>query len=195
MIIIADSDFLDDRFWLTPASQNTTQFAHGKFGTPYAHNGNMILNMMDYLLGDNTLINLRGRNVTKRSLTYLENIRQEAEQGFKEKEQKLNQEIIILRDKLADIRGNRDLSGRTAQNAVNQNVAEFTSRLIEMRAELRHIRKSMNEHIRNTELEIKIINIVILPLIVGLLPAIFLIFRRFKHYRQRPVPEKHRDDI
>lgn len=195
MIVIADSDFLDDRFWLAPAAPNKALIAKSHFGTPYAHNGNMVLNMIDYLLGDNTLIALRGRNVEQRTLTYLDDIRKNAEQGFKEREQKLNQEIVTLRDKLASIRNNRDMGGQTAQDAVHKNISDFTARLIAMRAELRHVRKSMNKHIRSTELEIKIINIIVIPLLVGLLPALFLILRRYKQYKRRPAEEKHRETL
>ena len=194
MIVIADSDFIDDRFWLNPLSVNSNIVPQNSFGTPYADNGNMVLNLIDYMLGDNTLLALRGRNIIKRPLSYLENIKRNAEQGFKEKEQTLNQEMMMLRDKLQNIRSNRKMGDHTAQKKVNENIASFTSRLVKMRAELRHVRQSMNEKIRSTELHIKIINIILIPLLVGLLPAIFLIIRRYKHYQQRPVQEKHRND-
>ena len=87
------------------------------------------------------------------------------------------------------------MGGQAAQDAVNKNISDFTARLIAMRSELRQVRKSMNAHIRSTELEIKIINILIMPLLVGLLPALFLIFRRYKHYKQRPAEEKHRETL
>lgn len=188
LVLIGDSDFLDDRFWINPAS-TTEQFTQGqKMGTPFADNANFLLNMVDYLGGDDMLIHLRGRNVIERPLTYLENIKRHAEENFFKREQQLNNDIIALREKLNLARQSENtLTGTAIPADMNAKIADFTTLLIQMRTELRGVKRQMNEELRSSELTIKIFNILVMPLVIGILPALGLFIRRYRHMS---VPKK-----
>ena len=188
LVLIADSDFLDDRFWINSTSA-TGQFTQAqKMGVPFADNASFLLNMVDYLGGDDMLIHLRGRNVIERPLTYLENIKHHAEENFFKREQQLNNDIIALREKLNLARQSENtLTGTALPADVNAKIADFTTRLVQMRTELRDVKRHMNEELRSAELMIKILNILVMPLVIGIFPALWLFVRRYRHMS---VPKK-----
>ncbi|MEM6602855.1 MAG: GldG family protein [Pseudomonadota bacterium] len=191
MVILADSDFIDDRFWITPTSKEQQMLSGGRPGAPYADNGNMLLNMIDHLSGHDALIAIRGRETQSRPLTYLEDIKKSAEEKFRSREKTLNIEIQSLRQKLQEARGESFAIGGKRADQLEHQVGDFAARLIATRQELRDVRRHMNDALRQTELRIKIINIIVTPLVIGLIPALLLFYRRRKHYKKNPATEKH----
>lgn len=71
VIVAADTDFIYDTFW----SSGRTILENNYF-IPLYDNANFILNSLDYLAGDETLIDLRGRTQKIRRFEGIENMRQ-----------------------------------------------------------------------------------------------------------------------
>jgi ABC-type uncharacterized transport system involved in gliding motility auxiliary subunit len=194
MIVVADSDFLDDRFWINALTPEQQAALGGRMMAAYADNGYFLLNMIDYLSGDSALIALRGRNTQKYPLDYIDNIKKQAQSNFLEQEQKLNQEIIDLNKKIQTIKSGESAKTPNSNLNLGQNIQEFTKKLLLSREQLRHVKRNMNETLDKTELQIKLMNTVIFPLLIGLIPVIFLMIRRSRHYKMRPVQEQHLND-
>lgn len=81
MIVAADTDFIYDTFW----SSGRTILENNYF-IPLYDNANFILNSLDYLAGDETLIDLRGRTQKIRRFEGIENMRKENLRNFRIKE-------------------------------------------------------------------------------------------------------------
>ena len=64
MVVVADTDLLEDRNWLANQSMFGQQVA-----IPVADNANFVANALDYLVGSDALTGLRGRDVTVRPFT------------------------------------------------------------------------------------------------------------------------------
>ena len=83
-IVIADADFLADGLWV-----RVQDFFGQRVPAPYAHNGNLLINAVDAMMGSEALIGLRSRGVFQRPFTYIQDIKRAAEREFRQKEQEL----------------------------------------------------------------------------------------------------------
>ena len=84
IVVFADSDFFDDRFWVS--EQN---YLGQRFGVPIADNGKFLLNAVENLMGSNDLISLRGRERVARPFTRVEALRRAAEKQYLQEEENL----------------------------------------------------------------------------------------------------------
>jgi ABC-type uncharacterized transport system involved in gliding motility auxiliary subunit len=181
IILIADTDFLDDRFWL----QETNMLGQ-PMRLPFADNGNFLLNMIDNLNGSNGLITLRGRTSDKRPFTYLEKMRQKAEQKFLMQEKILTAKIQDTQKKLETLKtANLDSTTIPSVNQQqNTEIQHFTSELIKTRQELREVQLNLNRDLSKTKQILKIINIVIVPSFIVIVMIAYYIYNRYRRIRK-----------
>ena len=84
VIVVADTDILQDRFWV-----QVQNFFGQRVGIPTSGNGTFVTNALDNLTGSNDLISVRSRAGYARPFTLLRTLQQDAEQQFRQKEQAL----------------------------------------------------------------------------------------------------------
>lgn len=89
IIVVADTDLLDDRNWLSMVGQGVA--------LPLADNAALAANALDYLVGSEALTGLRGREITVRPFTLVADIRRASEAQYRAKEQELLQRLDDLR--------------------------------------------------------------------------------------------------
>ena len=77
IVVFADSDFFDDRFWVS--EQN---YLGQRFGVPIADNGKFLLNAVENMMGSSDLISLRGRERIARPFTRVEALRRAAKRNI-----------------------------------------------------------------------------------------------------------------
>src|SRR5271170_2910378 len=109
VIVVADTDMLDDRFWV-----QTQQFFGQKVAVPSANNADLVVNALDNLTGSNAMISLRSRGISDRPFTLVRAIQQDAESQFRAKEQELQDKVKDTEKKLADLRGTGKEAGGPA---------------------------------------------------------------------------------
>jgi ABC-type uncharacterized transport system involved in gliding motility auxiliary subunit len=95
LVVVADTDLLDDRNWLSMVGQGVA--------IPLADNANLVANALDYLVGSEALTSLRGREVTLRPFTKVAEIRRASEAQYRAKEQELLQRLGDLQGKLSSL--------------------------------------------------------------------------------------------
>ena len=96
--MVADTDFLQDQFWLDVREMMGQQVA-----MPYAHNGAFVLAALENLTGSDALISLRARGVADRPFELVNDLRREAEVRFLASEQALTERLKEVRTKLATL--------------------------------------------------------------------------------------------
>lgn len=170
VIIVADSDFLDDRMWLQKSNTATTPKA-------FADNLNLVLNYVDYLVGDNTLIALRGKKRIFRPLEYLENIKKNARLVSFDKEKEIQQNITKLRQNIQFLKQNYAQTSAILPQKIDQEVQRFARDLALMRKKLRTVRKETQDIIKRSENMVKLFNVIIVPIVFAILSVIILIIR------------------
>ncbi|MCY3605954.1 MAG: Gldg family protein [Gammaproteobacteria bacterium] len=163
LIVVADTDLLSDRMWAQ---------AQSLFGqllvTEFASNGNFVLNALDQLAGSSDLMSLRGRAAFSRPFDRVEELRLEAEAQFRLTEDRLQQELVSTENRLAELQEARDdqfaLSPTPEQEA---ELEKFTDERLRIRRELREVRRNLDASIQRLGAFLKVINIGLIPLLIG----------------------------
>ena len=84
LVVVADSDILDDRFWV-----RIQDFFGQSQAMPFSDNGPFVANLIDTLAGGDALIGLRARGTSARPFVLVNDMQAEAEARFRQTEQAL----------------------------------------------------------------------------------------------------------
>ena len=163
LIVVADTDLLSDRMWAQ---------AQSLFGqlmvTEFASNGDFVVNALDQLAGSSDLMSLRGRAAFSRPFDRVDELRLEAEAQFRLTEDRLQQELIETENRLSELQEARPdqfaLSPTPEQEA---ELEKFTDQRLRIRRELREVRRNLDASIQRLGAFLKIINIGLIPLLIG----------------------------
>ena len=162
VIVIADSDLLHDNFWV-----RTQDFLGQQIVIPEANNADFVLNALDNLTGGEALIGLRGRGVESRPFHLVDQIRRDAEQQYRQREQALNAKLEELQKQLKNIERKSD--GKVILTADEKKAIEnFRQEMVVVRQELRAVKRALRRDIDRLNTELKLANIAAVPLIIGL---------------------------
>ena len=96
LIVVADSDILTDRLWV-----RVQDFFGQQIASPFADNGDFLVNAIDDLLGNTDLISIRSRGRYARPFEVVERLRRDADARFQDKERELLARLRGTEDKLA----------------------------------------------------------------------------------------------
>jgi ABC-type uncharacterized transport system involved in gliding motility auxiliary subunit len=172
-IVVADTDLLSDNMWVQRQS-----FLGSTILNPFADNGALAVNAVENLLGDADLISIRSRSTSTRTFDLVEDLRRQAEARLRETEQQLEAELREAENRLTQLqqaRGDSDLSILTKEQEAE--IDRFMDQRLEIRRQLRQVRRELDEEIEALGTRIKIINIVLVPLLVTAI-ALFVAWRR-----------------
>jgi ABC-type uncharacterized transport system involved in gliding motility auxiliary subunit len=184
VIVVADTDMLDDRFWV-----QTQQFFGQKVAVPSANNADLVVNALDNLTGSNAMISLRSRGISDRPFTLVRAIQQDAESQFRAKEQELQDKVKDTEKKLADLRGTGKEAGGQAILTPEQarEIDGFRGQLIQTRGQLRDVQRALRQDIDRLQSTIQFVNIGLIPLAVALVAVVVGIFRLRRRRRASRV--------
>ncbi|HYM32876.1 MAG TPA: Gldg family protein [Candidatus Cybelea sp.] len=181
VIVVADTDMLDDRFWVRTESYFGRQVA-----VPISANADFVVNGIDNLSGSNDLIGLRSRGRSYRPFLVVDNLRHDAEQKFLAQQQSLQKKLDDTQKQIADLQSKAKASGGGALfSAEEQSTVEnFRQEILRTRKELRDVQHSLNRDIERLAGELKFINIALVPLAVAIL-ALALAGVRYQRRKAR----------
>ena len=159
MIVVADTDLLQDRFWVQVQS-----FFGQRIGIPTADNGNLVTNALDNLTGSNDLISVRGQAGFSRPFTLVHALQQEAEQQFRQKEQALQDRKKAAEQKIDQLQSQKpEGSALILSSAQQQEIATFRQELVQVRKDLRGVQRELVKNIERLEGWVKFLNIGFVP--------------------------------
>ncbi len=165
LIAVGDSDLLYDNFW---ASHQT--ILERNYTIPLLDNANFVLNALDTLLGQTTLIDLRGKTDRPRPFVGVEKMRRAAQQRFKINEKDIFDDIDRTKRGLQEIWNKKNFEGREDFTADELAIIAGIRRQIEQRRhDLYNIRVNANRELARLDTIIKLADIYTVPLIVLLL--------------------------
>ena len=166
IILVADTDILSNRLWV-----QVQQFFGQQVMNAFANNGDFIVNAVDNLGGSSDLISIRGRATSQRPFTTVDNMRRAAEESFRGKERELQQRLSDTERKLTELQSQR----KDGENLMilsdeqRQEIERFQQQKLEIRKELRQVRRNLLSDIDNLGTWLKVINVMLVPLLVALL--------------------------
>jgi ABC-type uncharacterized transport system involved in gliding motility auxiliary subunit len=162
VVIIADSDLLQDRFWTR--AQDVMGY---RLLVPTADNSAFVLNVLDQLSGSSSLIGLRGRGSALRPFTYVDSLRKDAEMRFLDKEQQLQARLSETEKALQELQGGAVSQANTPLSPEQMEMIEnFKHEMLRTRKELRDVQAALRQDIESLGFWVKAVNMLLPPLIL-----------------------------
>ena len=165
LVIIADTDMLEDRFWA-----QVQDFFGQRVAVPFANNGDFVVNAVDNLSGSDDLIGLRSRGQSARPFVRIQAIQRDAEQRFRAKERELTEKLRDTEKKLSDLQSQNPEQGAgkvIMSKAQSDAVEQFRADMLGTRRELRDVQHDLRKDIESLETRLKFINIGLIPILVA----------------------------
>ncbi len=188
LVVVADSDILDDRFWV-----RIQDFLGQSQAVPFSDNGPFVANLIDTLAGGDALIGLRARGTSARPFVLVNDMQAEAEARFRQTEQTLQQHLDAVQKQLQTLRqGSAPGAGGAASEQSVQPVITPAQRdaieaarqdILSTRQKLRAVQYDLNRGIARLETELRLFDIVLVPALLTLLAIGLGIVRRQRRAR------------
>ena len=164
VVVVADSDMLNDQFWV-----EARDFMGQQVAVPLAHNAAFVVNALENLSGGEALAGLRGRGINDRPFERVSEIRRDAERRFREKEQTLVAQLKELQEKV----GNMETKGGEGGALLladkdKQTIESARTEMIGVRRELRDVKLALRQDIDRLGGWLKFFNVAAIPLVIGI---------------------------
>jgi ABC-type uncharacterized transport system involved in gliding motility auxiliary subunit len=183
VIVMADSDIFDDRFWVH------VENAFGKrVATPFADNGAFVMNAIENLTGSSDLISLRTRATSDRPFTVVKEIQADAQAHFQQEAEALQARMTAVQQRLHELEQGASVNGQasTAQGltvAQQSEIDRFKKELIDTRTALRDVQHNLRKDIDTLGEILAVVNIVLVPLLVAGFAILLAWLRRRRRAR------------
>ncbi len=174
VIVVADTDLLTDRFWV-----RVQNFLGQTIASPFASNGDFLVNAVDNLLGSSDVIDIKSRAGYSRPFTRVEEMKRQADAEFRKHEERLQSELQETERKLGELQAQRgDGNVLTLSPEQRAELERFRAEQLATRKELREVRHSLNKDIDALEMWLKFINAGLVPLLIITLALVLGLRRR-----------------
>jgi len=180
VVVMADSDIFDDRFWV-----HIQNVLGKKIAAPFADNGAFILNAVENLMGSSDLIGLRTRTAAQRPFTVVRDIQAKAQAQFQQEEQALQARMTDTQQRLQELeQGGGAKAGQAGLTAAQQaEIERFRKELVDTRTQLRDVQHNLRKDIDALGSRLAFINIVLVPLLVAIFALGLAALRRRRRAR------------
>jgi len=176
IIVVGDVDILSDRLWVQAQS-----FLGQQIITPFANNGDFVLNALDNLSGSAALIGIRARASFSRPFTTVDELRRQADAEFRQTEQQLQAELDETEQRLGALQEARTDEGSLLMSAEQQDeIQRFLGEQVRIRSELRAVRRNLDSSIEGLGTTLRVINIGLMPLLLTVAALAVVFVRRRK---------------
>jgi ABC-type uncharacterized transport system involved in gliding motility auxiliary subunit len=180
VIVVADTDILDDRFWV-----QVQDFFGQRVAIPTAGNGDFVTNAVDVLSGGNDLIGLRTRGTSARPFEVVQNIQRAADERYQAREKDLEQQLKDTEGKIKDLRGKGGAGGNVTLAAEQvQAIDNFRAQMLDIRRELRGVQLNLRQDIDRLKAALEFFDIAFIPLLVGVAAIVLGIMRMQRRKRR-----------
>jgi ABC-type uncharacterized transport system involved in gliding motility auxiliary subunit len=156
VVVIADSDVLDDKFWVHPGNALVAP-------EPFSDNGGLVLNAVENLTGSGDLIALRTRANTDRPFTRVRAMQAEAEARFRETLQTLQTRLAVSQQQLQQLQPGNGGALTPQQQAA---IARLRGQMADTRTQLRDVQHNLRADIDRLGAWLAFYNILAVPLLV-----------------------------
>ena len=189
IIAVADTDILYDSFWAKSISTNEENLI-----IPIFDNANFVLNALEVLLGQNDLIELRGKSAKERHFQEVEHIRKKSQQDFAVQEQEILSAIEKSKAGLKEIFNKKNFEERSNFSAAELSIiTNVRKELNQQYLKLRNIRQNLNQKIDQIDTKVKFYNIYAIPLLLIIILVILKakqMSRKGKASNEKFVPNR-----
>ena len=180
VVVVSDVDMLHEQFWM-----QSRQLFGQTFSVPFANNADFVVNSLENLSGGTALMSLRARSEAFRPFTYVDEVRKNAEQQFRTKEQQLADQIENIKTELANLLNREQAGGELVIGPEDKAKAEeYRREMVRLRKELRDVQYELRKDIDDLDALLKFINIAAIPLLLGVIALVWLFVGRARRARR-----------
>ncbi len=183
VIVMADSDVFDDRFWVR------LENLYGKrVAAPFADNAAFVLNAVENLTGSSDLISLRTRATNDRPFTVVKKLQADAQARFQQKADALQAKLTDTQNRLRALEQGASPDGQPATATAltpeqKAEIEKFKRDLIQTRADLRDVQHNLRREVDALGSLLAFVNIALVPLLVAIFAIVLAIVRRRRRAR------------
>jgi len=173
LIVVADVDMLADRMWV-----QVQNFFGQRIANAFGSNGAFVMNALENLAGSSDLIAVRSRGSFSRPFDVVEELRVQAEERFRETEERLQDELAETERRLEELQATREDGGGLLLTEEQQaEIDRFIEQRAEIRRELRAVQRNLDRSIERLGTWLKVINIGLVPFLLTVI-ALVAFWRR-----------------
>ena len=167
LILVSDTDVLSDRLWV-----QVQNFFGQQVATAFADNGSLLTNLVDYFTGSQDLISVRSRGRFTRPFEVVQSLRREAETQYLESAEQLQLELNETERQLADLESQQESDGvLRLSDEQEAALVRFQGEKLRIRKALRDVRHRLDQDIDQLGGQLKLLNIIVLPILLTLMLA------------------------
>ena len=178
IIVIADTDVWDDRFWAQSDPQSGAR-------APFADNQGLVMNAIESLTGSDDLISLRARGNVERPFTVVRRMQAEAEARYRETLDALRARLTAAQEQFAQLQQGGSASALNAQQTAA--MEKLQREMSGTRAQLRDVQARLRADIDRLGGVLAFLNILMVPLLVAAFAIVFGAIRRRRARGRKPV--------
>ena len=167
LILVSDTDVLSDRLWV-----QVQNFFGQQVATAFADNGSLLTNLVDYFTGSQDLISVRSRGRFTRPFEVVQSLRREAETQYLASAEQLQLELNETERQLADLESQQESDGvLRLSDEQEAALVRFQNEKLRIRKALRDVRHRLDQDIDQLGGQLKLLNIIVLPIMLTLMLA------------------------
>ncbi|MBF2761525.1 MAG: Gldg family protein [Ectothiorhodospiraceae bacterium AqS1] len=165
MILVADSDVLTDRLWVS-----VQELLGNRIAIPNSANGSFVVNAVDNLTGSGDLISVRNRGSFSRPFSKIIELRQQAERDYRAKEQELSAKLQEAERRLRELeeRHQENSESLILGDAQREEIRRFRQEKVRINKELRDVRRQLRADIESLQGWLRFVNIGLVPILIGI---------------------------
>ena len=163
LLIVADSDFLSDRLWV-----QISQFLGQRIPQPFANNADFVINALDNLAGDSSLVSIRSRGRYSRPFDRVLKMQRDADDRLRAQEAELLEGLAETEEQIAQlsVSPNGEPLGVITPE-IQAEVDRFNDEMLETRRNLRSVQFKLTEEIDKLGNNLKWANAFGIPFILS----------------------------
>ena len=167
LILVSDTDVLSDRLWV-----QVQNFFGQQVATAFADNGSLLTNLVDYFTGSQDLISVRSRGRFTRPFEVVQSLRREAETQYLASAEQLQLELNETERQLTDLESQQESDGvLRLSDEQEAALVRFQDEKLRIRKALRDVRHRLDQDIDQLGGQLKLLNIIVLPILLTLMLA------------------------
>lgn len=174
-IVVADSDFLFDQFWIREINFGGMSLGVQK----HSDNGDFAINAADNLSGGDDLLSLRARGKFSRPFDRVEDLRRAAEQEFRDEQEQLERALSDAQARINELQREKSPDQQYILSP-EQEAALLQAREDEVatKRKLRDVKYKLREDIEALGTKLKVLNVFAIPGLVTVFAVLLFLTRR-----------------
>ena len=178
ILLFSDVDFLTDQF-----SVQKINFLGQSIIQPTNDNLNLMLNATEHLSGNEALMSIRSRGRFSRPFTRLIAMQQQAQMRYQKEEKLLLSQLDEVQKRLNNLLESAGEKGQKEvilPKNVQLEIEQFREEELQTRRKLREVRKILRQDIEQLGQGLFMLNMLLVPLIVGIIGVVLYRYRTQK---------------